>query len=87
MINSIKLSSLLVLLSFVSTIFHGFFEAKAEIQKYFSFSFLVQMKTLEFAFKINWPLLYAMGQQLNACLFVHITTYILLKLKHLVSCS
>ena len=28
-----------------------------------------------------------MGQQLNACLFVHITTYILLKLKHFVSCS
>jgi hypothetical protein len=53
MINSIKLSSLLVLLSFVSTIFHGFFEAKAEIQKYFRWFFGSNMKTLKFAFEIN----------------------------------
>ena len=30
-------------------------EARAEIQKYFRW-FLVQMKSLEFAFEINWPL-------------------------------
>ena len=30
-------------------------EARAEIQKYF-FGFLVQMKSLEFAFENNWPL-------------------------------
>ena len=30
-------------------------EARAEIQKYFHW-FLVQMKSLEFAFEINWPL-------------------------------
>ena len=30
-------------------------EARAEIQKYFV-GFLVQMKSLEFAFEINWPL-------------------------------
>ena len=31
-------------------------EARAEIQKYFHW-FLVQIKTLKFAFKINWPLI------------------------------
>ena len=31
-------------------------EARAEIQKIFV-GFLVQMKSLEFAFEINWPLL------------------------------
>ena len=31
------------------------FEARKEIQKYFRW-FLVQMKSLEFAFEINWPL-------------------------------
>ena len=30
-------------------------EARAKIQKYFCW-FLVQMKSLEFAFEINWPL-------------------------------
>ena len=30
-------------------------EARAEVQKYFRW-FLVQMKSLEFAFEINWPL-------------------------------
>ena len=47
MINSIKLVFL--------TTFQGCFEARAEIQKYFC-CFLVQMKSLEFAFEINWPL-------------------------------
>jgi hypothetical protein len=40
-----------VLLPFASTIFYGFFEARAEIQKCFR-CFLVQMKTLKFAFEI-----------------------------------
>jgi hypothetical protein len=31
-------------------------EARAEIQKKNHWVFLVQMKSLEFAFKINWPL-------------------------------
>ena len=44
-----------MLLSFVSTTFWGFFEASAEIKKC-SCWFLVQMKTLKFAFEINWPL-------------------------------
>ena len=42
-------------------------EARAEIQKYFRW-FLVQMKSLEFAFEINWPL----GSQKdceNSCYF------------------
>ena len=35
--------------------FDLFFEARAEIQKYFCL-FLFQMKTLKFAFEIYWPL-------------------------------
>ena len=34
---------------------HLILEARAEIQKYFRW-FLVQMKSWEFAFEINWPL-------------------------------
>ena len=32
------------------------FKGKGRITKIFSFVFLVQMKTLKFAFEINWPL-------------------------------
>ena len=35
-------------------------ESRAEIKKK-SLVFLVQMKSLEFAFKINWPLVYIRG--------------------------
>ena len=44
-----------MLLSFVSTNFQGLFEARAEIQKYSNIfvHFLVQIKTLEFAFEIK----------------------------------
>ena len=53
-----------MLLSFVSTTFKRFFEARAEIQKYFCW-FLVQMKTLLFAFEIKWPLLIYLKKHLN----------------------
>ena len=46
-----------MVLSFVLTTFKGFFEARAEIQKHFRW-FLVQMKTLEFAYEISWPLMF-----------------------------
>ena len=44
-----------MLLSFVSTTFQGFFEARAEIHYIFSLLF-GSNKTLKFAFKIFWPL-------------------------------
>ena len=37
--------------------FWQLFEARAEIQKHFRW-FLVQMKTLEFAYEISWPFLF-----------------------------
>ena len=49
---NIKQITFLVLLSIVSTTSLGFFEARAEIQKYFRW-FLVQMKTFKSAFEIN----------------------------------
>ena len=44
----------IIYLSFIFLI-QPLLEARAEIQKYFCW-FLVQMKSLEFAFEINWPL-------------------------------
>ena len=50
-------------------------EARAEIQKYFR-SFLVQMKTLKFAFEIYWPLLYIGTQYTTQVSWQVWTTYV-----------